>query len=100
MDGQNRGDTKPPRPLSRYAQKLADELKEQEIRVYVDDLNETVGYKIRKGEKQKVPYMLVVGEKEAKGKDLNVRIRGQKEVETMMRKKFIEKVVGEIKERI
>ncbi len=81
------------------AQKLAAELKENEIRVWLDDLNETVGYKIRKGEKMKVPYMLVVGEKEAKGKDLNVRIRGQKEVETMTRKKFIERVVKEIGEK-
>ena len=81
------------------AQKLAEELKEQGIRVWVDDLNETVGYKIRKGEKQKVPYMLVVGEKEAKGKDLNVRVRGQKEVETIERKKFIDRLVREIEDK-
>ncbi len=81
------------------AQKLADELKQEGIRVWLDDLNETVGYKIRKGEKQKVPYMLVVGEKEARGKDLNVRVRGQKEVETMARKKFIERIKEEIIER-
>jgi len=81
------------------AQKLADELKEQGIRVWIDDLNETVGYKIRKGEKQKVPYMLVVGEKEAKGKNLNVRVRGQKEVETIERKKFVERILKEIKDK-
>jgi len=81
------------------AQKLAEALKEQGIRVWVDDLNETVGYKIRKGEKQKVPYMLVVGEKEAKGKDLNVRVRGQKEVETIERKKFIDRLVREIEDK-
>jgi threonyl-tRNA synthetase len=81
------------------AQQLAVELKEEGIRVWVDDLNETVGYKIRKGEKQKVPYMLVVGEKEAKGKTLNVRVRGQKKVETLDRKEFIERVVKEIKDK-
>ena len=69
------------------------------IRVWFDDLNETVGYKIRKGEKQKVPYMIVIGEKEAKSDKINVRIRGQKEVEIMARNEFIEKVVKEIKER-
>lgn len=79
------------------AKKLVAELEAAGIRVWFDDLNETVGYKIRKGEKQKLPYMLVVGEKEAKSKDLNVRVRGQKEVETINRKKFIEHVVEEIK---
>ena len=81
------------------AQNLAEELREEDIRVWVDDLNETVGYKIRKAEKQKVPYMLVIGEKEAKSKNLNVRIRGQKEVETIDRKKFIERIKKEIKEK-
>jgi threonyl-tRNA synthetase len=68
------------------AQKLADELKQEGIRVWVDDLNETVSYRVRKGEKQKIPYILVVGEKEVKGQNLNVRIRGQKEVAKMTRK--------------
>ncbi len=81
------------------AAELAAELQAAGIRVWLDDLNETVGYKIRKGEKQKVPYMLVIGEKEAKGKILNVRVRGQKEVEVIERKKFIGRVVKEINEK-
>ena len=81
------------------AKQFSDELTQAGIRVWFDDLNETVGYKIRKGEKQKVPYMIVIGEKEAKSDKINVRIRGQKEVEVMTRKKFIEKVVKEIEER-
>ncbi|OGY44825.1 MAG: threonine--tRNA ligase [Candidatus Buchananbacteria bacterium RIFCSPHIGHO2_01_FULL_39_14] len=81
------------------AAELTSELENSGIRVWLDDLNETVGYKIRKGEKQKVPYMLVIGEKEAKSKNLNVRIRGQKEVATVNRKKFIEQVAKEIKEK-
>ncbi|MBI3290845.1 threonine--tRNA ligase [Candidatus Falkowbacteria bacterium] len=85
--------------FSKDAKKLADELTKEGIRVWLDDLNETVGYKIRKGEKQKVPYMLVVGEKEAKGKDLNVRVRGKKDVEVIGRKKFIEEIKKEIAEK-
>jgi len=81
------------------AQKLVAELKENEIRVWLDDLNETVGYKIRKSEKAKVPYTLVVGEKEAKSQNLSVRIRGQKEMAAMSRQEFIERVAEEIKER-
>lgn len=81
------------------AQKLSEELKSQGIRTWVDDLNETVGYKIRKGEKQKVPYMLVIGEKEAKGKNLNVRIRGEKKVKTVTRQKFIKDILEQIEKR-
>ncbi|MAF13387.1 MAG: threonine--tRNA ligase [Parcubacteria group bacterium] len=81
------------------ANKLADELKEHGIRVWVDDLDETVGNKIRKAEKQKIRYMLVIGEKEVKSKDLNVRIRGQKEVEVIDRQKFISKILKEIKDK-
>lgn len=85
--------------FNKAAIELAAEFEAKNIRVWVDDLNETVSNKIRKGEKLKTPYMLVVGEKEAKGKKLNVRIRGQKEVEEIDKKKFIDKVVKEIKNR-
>ncbi len=81
------------------AQKFTAELRAAGIRVWLDDLNETVGYKIRKGEKQKVPYMIVIGEKEAGGGDWQVRIRGQKDVAVMPKTEFIDQVVKEIKER-
>lgn len=79
--------------------KLAKMLKEEGVRVHVDDLNETVGYKIRKAEKQKAPYMLVVGDKEAKGKLLNVRVRGKKKILAISVKKFIENIKKEIEKR-
>jgi threonyl-tRNA synthetase len=79
--------------------KLAKALKEEGIRVQVDDVNETVGYKIRKAEKQKAPYMLVIGDKEMGGKKLNVRVRGKQKTVVMSVKKFIEKVKGEIEKR-
>jgi len=81
------------------AKKLAASLEKSGIRTEVDDLNETVGYKIRKSEKAKVPYTLVIGEKEANSPDLSIRVRGQKEMLVLSREKFIEKVVGEIKDR-
>ncbi|NUM25463.1 MAG: threonine--tRNA ligase [Candidatus Buchananbacteria bacterium] len=77
-------------------QKLAEELKSKGIRVEVDQADETVGNKIRKAEKSKVPYMLVIGEKEAKSKDLQVRIRGKKEVELIGRDEFFDRLVEEI----
>jgi len=82
------------------AQKFAAELSAFGIRVWLDDSNESVGYKIRKGEKQRVPYMVVFGEKEIAGNNLQIRIRGEKETVEMAKADFITKVVNEIKEKI
>ncbi len=81
------------------SQKLGKELRAEGIRVQVEDANETVGYKIRKAEKQKAPYMLVIGDKEMGGKKLNVRVRGKQKTVAMTVKKFIEKVKTEIDKR-
>ncbi|MFH2136673.1 MAG: threonine--tRNA ligase [Patescibacteria group bacterium] len=81
------------------SQKLGKEFREEGIRVQVEDANETVGYKIRKAEKQKAPYMIVIGDKEMGGKKLNVRVRGKQKTVAMTVKKFIEKVKTEIEKR-
>jgi threonyl-tRNA synthetase len=81
------------------AHKLGKMFREEGIRVGVEDANETVGYKIRKAEKQKSPYMLVIGDKEMGGKKLNVRVRGKQKTVAMTVKKFIEKVKTEIEKR-
>ncbi|MGB9609284.1 MAG: threonine--tRNA ligase [Minisyncoccia bacterium] len=80
------------------AEKLAKELESLDIRCQVDILNETIPYKIRKAEKQKIPYILVIGDKEAKGKTLNVRRRGNV-VKRIAKKQFINKILKEIKEK-
>lgn len=88
----------------KLSNKLAEILIEAGIRVEVDEANETVGYKIRKAEKQKVPYMLVLGDKELKGfstktfnrKKLVVRVRGKKDTVSMSGKKFLERIAKEI----
>lgn len=79
--------------------KLAKKIAEAGIRVEVDHANETVGYKIRKAEKQKVPYMLVIGDKEAKSTSLVVRLRGQKDVKKMTIATFLKRVKMEILKR-
>lgn len=89
------------------AEKLGAHLAAQGIRIWVDDANETVGYKIRKSEKQKTPYMLVLGDKETKGlgprtaerKRFVVRVRGKKETLTMTGKQFIGRVQDEVAHR-
>ncbi|MFH1207915.1 MAG: threonine--tRNA ligase [Patescibacteria group bacterium] len=83
----------------RFGKKLHEELLKSGIRSYLDDNNDTVGYKIRQAEKQKVPYMLVIGDKEMKGKSLAVRLRGDKLIKKISLKKFIKQIQKEITEK-
>ena len=78
--------------------KIAQEFKEYNIRTEFDFSNETISYKIRKAEKQKIPYILVIGDKEMNGKYLNIRARGNK-IEKQTKKQFIEKILKEIKNK-
>lgn len=66
-----------------YAQKVTDELKANEIRVEMDGRNEKLGYKIREAQMQKVPYMLIVGEKEVEEGSVSVRKRDQGDIGSM-----------------
>lgn len=60
-----------------YAYAIAKELNNQEIRVQVDDRNEKIGRKIRDNELKRIPYMLIVGEKEAENNQVSVRRQGE-----------------------
>lgn len=82
----------------KVSQKLAEELEKFDIRCEVDILNETIPYKVRKAEKLKIPYVLVIGDKELKGKTLNVRMRGNI-VKKITKKQFVNKILGEIKDK-
>jgi threonyl-tRNA synthetase len=81
------------------AKAIAGELSAAGIRAHVDDATESVGKKIRVAEKAKVPYALVIGDREASGEALTVRIRGQQDQVSMEKAAFIERLVGEIRER-
>jgi threonyl-tRNA synthetase len=82
-----------------YCNELSKELVSLGIRAKVDDANETVGNKIRKAEKEKVPYMLVIGDKEMSGEEMMIRLRGEKDQLKMKKEEFIERILKEIKER-
>lgn len=82
-----------------YAQKISSMLREKDIRVEIDDSDETVGKKIREGEMQKSPYLLVVGNKEIETESVNVRRRGSKETAAMKIEEFIDKILTEIKDK-
>ncbi|MFH1048589.1 MAG: threonine--tRNA ligase [Patescibacteria group bacterium] len=83
-----------------YAKKIEAELKESGVRVELDGNNETIGKKIRNAELEKVPYILVVGDKEEKADSVAVRERGKGDLGTMELGKFIEKIQKEIADKI
>src|SRR5690348_1647656 len=75
-----------------YANKVADQLKAVGVRVEVDARNEKMNAKIREHALQKVPFLLVVGDKEAEAGKVNVRTRGKEKTEDMPTAEFVEKV--------
>ncbi|MES1041858.1 threonine--tRNA ligase [Peribacillus simplex] len=82
-----------------YCLKVQKELKNQGIRVKIDNRNEKLGYKVREAQMGKIPYMLVLGDKEEKENQVNVRKYGEHEVENVPIETFIKKMVQQIKER-
>ena len=75
-----------------YANKVAAQLKAAGVRVHVDARNEKMNAKIREHAMQKVPFLLVVGDKEAEAGKVNVRIRGKEKTEDMPAPEFVEKI--------
>lgn len=82
-----------------FALALRDELKQAGLRVEVDASGESVGKKIRMASKQKIPYVLVVGDKEMKSDMLAVRLRGQEQVVEMPKVEFLQQVKQLISQR-
>ncbi|HGX0887812.1 TPA: threonine--tRNA ligase [Staphylococcus aureus] len=80
-----------------YARQLQDELKSQGVRVSIDDRNEKMGYKIREAQMQKIPYQIVVGDKEVENNQVNVRQYGSQYQETVEKDEFIWNLVDEIR---
>jgi threonyl-tRNA synthetase len=82
-----------------YANKVAAQLKAVGVRVDVDARNEKMNAKIREHAMQKVPFLLVVGDKEAEAGKVNVRTRGKEKTEDMGAADFVEKIKGLISEK-
>ena len=81
-----------------YAQKLLEKFEAAGLRVELDDRNEKIGYKIREAQLEKVPYMLVVGEKEVEANSVGVRSRKDGDLGAMAVEDFIAKAVKEVEE--
>ena len=80
-----------------YARKLVDELTDKGFRIEIDDRNEKIGYKIREAQLQKVPYMLVVGDKEIENNQVGVRSRKDGDIGSMSLSDFEEKLDREVR---
>ena len=83
----------------KYANNLADKLKDANLRVEVNDSDETIGKKIREGETQKIPYLFIVGDKEAKNKKVAVRQRGGRDLGILDPSEIIKRLQKEISEK-
>lgn len=81
---------------NQYGQKIVDQLKKENLRVELDDRSETTSKKIRDAELQKIPYILVVGDKEIKAKNVNVRLRGEKVLGSMSLPKFLKLIKEDV----
>ena len=82
-----------------YAKTIEKELLKNKIRVKVDSRAEKIGYKIREAELERVPYMLILGKKEAEEGIVSIRRRGNKENDVMSLEEFVIKLLKEIEEK-
>mgnify|MGYP002567970564 FL=1 len=80
-----------------YAEKLKEKLEEYDIRIELDEREEKIGYKIREAQLQKIPYMLIVGDKEVEANAVGVRSRKDGDIGAMSVEDFINKIEEEIK---
>lgn len=83
-----------------YATKVVTQLKKAKIRTELNDKNEPLNARIRDAEMQKIPYILVVGDKEIEANSVSVRKRHTKDTQAQKTEKFIEKIASEISERM
>ncbi|NPU89794.1 MAG: threonine--tRNA ligase [Fervidobacterium sp.] len=82
-----------------YAKQLSEKFDKTGIRVELDDRNETLGYRIRENQMRKVPYMIIVGEKEKESGKISVRTREGRDIHDVEVEEFITKITGEINSR-
>ena len=82
-----------------YADELVKQFMKEGIRAELDDREEKIGYKIREAQLQKIPYMLIIGEKEVEANAVGVRARKEGDIGQMPVKEFISKIKEEIEEK-
>ncbi|MBI1866178.1 MAG: threonine--tRNA ligase, partial [Candidatus Staskawiczbacteria bacterium] len=83
-----------------YANKIKKDLENKNIRAELKNENETLGKKIREAEIQRIPYLLIIGDKEIQAQSVSVRQRDKGDVGIINLEKFIEKITEEITKKI
>ena len=83
-----------------YAEEIQRQLEEQGFRTELDERNEKIGYKIREAQLEKIPYMLVLGDKEQEAGEVAVRDRRDGKTTVMPLSEFVDKLTYEVKSRI
>lgn len=86
--------------FNEYAYKVAKELNDKDIRAIVDDRNEKIGKKIRDNELKRIPYLLIVGEKEAENDEISVRKQGEGVSNSMKITTFAQNLTEEVEKMI
>ena len=86
--------------LTAYAQEICNALEEKNVRVELDDRSEKLGYRMREGQVQKVPYLLVVGFNEKEDRTVSFRLHGEKDTTVLPLDEFVEKIDNEIKNKL
>lgn len=82
--------------LSAYAEEVYNKLFEKDVRVELDTRSEKLGYKMREGQMQKVPYLLVLGANEANDRTVSFRLHGEENTTVMPLDEFVEKIKNQI----
>ena len=85
--------------LNAYAQEIVDALEAADVRVELDNRSEKLGYRMREGQVQKIPYLLVVGFNEKDDRSVSFRLHGEKETNVLPLDEFVEKIKKEIAEK-
>ena len=82
-----------------YCKEIEKELKKSGIRVELDERNEKIGYKIREAQIEKIPYMMVIGDKEVENEEITVRSRINGDLGNMSLEEFTEKILNQIQNK-
>ena len=85
--------------IMNYAHEIVDALSAKDVRVELDDRAEKLGYRMREGQIQKVPYLLVIGFNEQENKTVSYRLHGEQDTTTLSLDEFVEKIDTEIKNK-
>ena len=86
--------------LMEYARQICENLEDRNVRVELDDRAEKLGYRMREGQVQKVPYLLVIGFNEMENKSVSYRLHGEMDTTTVGLDEFVEKIHEEIKNKV